>query len=392
MSKGALGLLSAFWPEDTPRYAHIPLKTVNDATLFPIANAAPDRIAVVCGETSVTYGALADQIRALAGTIRNRAEKATRVAIGITDPIHLIVAIMAATDADVLAYIADGPPSPEALSAFSPALVIADSSDSAATIPTIGFDDLMAGEKKDRPGRPDFRTPLIAMPNADRTGEVVHNHKTLAAIGISLGKFYMLAEDVSIFMLEPPDSWWGLSMMLATFQTGATLHAGWRRTGASLPDRVDYVVSSWNRAMRLLDEGPGTSVPAKIAAGAVTAIEGPFSASRRQRVGRKLKTDILTILGRSYLGPVLASHPAWYLSDSAGIPLPNVDTRPMNPADGAPLNLGWEVVENAEVGVKSALTPAGGTLIDGWLRSGWIAQIDPTGFYFLLPEKKLRPV
>jgi acyl-CoA synthetase (AMP-forming)/AMP-acid ligase II len=49
------------------------------------------------------------------------------------------------------------------------------------------------------------------------------------------------------------------------------------------------------------------------------------------------------------------------------------------------------VVDSAELGVKSALAPAGGTVVDGWLRSGLIAQIDPTGFYFLLRDSRARP-
>ena len=44
MSKGALGLLSAYWPEDTPRYAHIPLKTIGDTTIYAIAATSPDRV------------------------------------------------------------------------------------------------------------------------------------------------------------------------------------------------------------------------------------------------------------------------------------------------------------------------------------------------------------
>jgi hypothetical protein len=101
---------------------------------------------------------------------------------------------------------------------------------------------------------------------------------------------------------------------------------------------------------------------------------------------------VLTLLGRNDLGPVLGSHPSWFLNDAAGIPLSNVDLRPLNPTDGTPLNLGWEVVDSAEIGVKSALAPAGGTAVEGWLRSGQTAQIDPTGLYFLLRGGHLRAV
>jgi len=41
-------------------------------------------------------------------------------------------------------------------------------------------------------------------------------------------------------------------------------------------------------------------------------------------------------------------------------------------------------VESAELGVKSAHAPAGGTLVaDNWIRTSLGAEIDPTGLYFL---------
>jgi hypothetical protein len=139
-------------------------------------------------------------------------------------------------------------------------------------------------------------------------------------------------------------------------------------------------------------QGPSAPLPTRVRAGTIVAIEGAFSASRRIQLARRLKSEVLTLLGRNDLGPVIGSHPAWYLRDAAGIPLPNVDLRPLNPTDGTPLNIGWEAVASAEIGVKSALAPAGGTMIEGWLRSGIIAEIDPTGFYFLLQPRRLRSV
>ena len=106
--------------------------------------------------------------------------------------------------------------------------------------------------------------------------------------------------------------------------------------------------------------------------------------SRKRRLARRLGAPVLTVLGRNDLGPTIASHPTWFLDDAVGIPLPNVDTRPMNPADGTPLNIGWDAVESAELGIKSSLAPAGGELMaDGWLRSRLVSEIDPTGLYFL---------
>jgi acyl-CoA synthetase (AMP-forming)/AMP-acid ligase II len=391
MSKGALGLLSAYWPEDTPRYAHVPLKFVGDTTIYPIAASSPDRVALVSAAGTLTYGELAARARAFGESLRSRVERGARVAIALTNPVEMLIALFGAFEADALTFPHLGSPPKEVLDAFVPDLVVGENSpDTAASKAT--FEQIMAGPGKARSGRPDFRTPILAMARPDGHGETLHNHRTLVAMGISIGAFYLLAEDITLALLEPPTNWCTLAMLLGAMNRGATIYAGWDGSLQHLPAKLDYAVCGWDRAGLLLDEGPAEVLAGRIAAGLIVGIERPFSTSRRMRLARRIRADVLTLLGRSDLGPIVGSHPAWYLNDAAGIPLPSVDLRPLNPTDGTPLNIGWEVVDSAELGVKSALAPAGGTMVDGWLRSGLIAQIDPTGFYFLLRDRRVRPV
>ena len=79
MSKGALGLLSAYWPEDTPRYAHIPLKTLAEVTIHANAEAAPGRAAIVGSAGALTYGDLSARVRRFGDALRNRVERGSRV-------------------------------------------------------------------------------------------------------------------------------------------------------------------------------------------------------------------------------------------------------------------------------------------------------------------------
>lgn len=388
MSKGALGLLSAYWPEDTPRYAHIPLKTVGDVTVYPLAESAGDRTALLGASGSLTYRDLSKRALQFGAALRARVQRGGRVAIALSDAAQMIVAAFGAFEADALAFVSDRMPAADVLRAFAADLVIADPGAAAENV--VGFDDLMAGEGKEKSGRPDFRSPILALAMPGGRGEALHNHRSLAATAISVGKFYLLAEEITVLMLEPPTSWCTLAVMLGALQRGATIVAGWEPRRPALPEKIDYAVCGWDRANALLDDEVGATLSGRIAAGLIVSIEGAFSTSRRRRFARLLKTDVLTALGRNDLGPVVASHPAWFLNDAAGIPLPNVDLRPLNPADGTPLNIGWEVVDSAEIGVKSALAPAGGKLVEGWLRSGTIAQIDPTGLYFLLAEHGLH--
>ena len=390
MSKGALGLLSAYWPEDTPRYAHVPLKTVGDTTIYPIAGSSPDRVALVSAGSTLTYGELATKARLFGESIRGRVERSARVAIAVTNPAEMLIAIFGAFEADVLTFLHIGSPPKEVLDAFVPDLVVGENLlDTTASKAT--FEEIMSGPAKARVGRPDFRTPILAMPAPGGGGETLHSHRTLVAIGTSIGAFYLLAEGITLLLLEPPTNWCTLAMLLGAMNRGATIYAGCDGSLQHLPARLDYAVCGWDRAGLMLDESRTEFLAGRIAAGLIVGIERPFSTSRRSRLGRRIRADVLTLLGRSDLGPIVGSHPAWFLNDAAGIPLPSVDLRPLNPTDGTPLNIGWEVVDSAEIGVKSALAPAGGTVVDGWLRSGLIAQIDPTGFYFLLRDSRVRP-
>jgi hypothetical protein len=387
MSKGALGLLSAYWPEDTPRYAHVPLKTVGDTTIYPIAASAPQRVALVTASGKLTYGELAERARTFGNALRGRIERGARVALALNDPAELLIATFGAFEADALTFPYAGAPPKDALDAFAPDLVIGENPPGANAI-AVSFSAIMSETGKERAGRPDFRTPILALAMPEARGEALHNHRTLVAAGISVGAFYLMNEDVSAMLLEPPTNWWTIAMLLGAMNRGATIWAGWQRELPQLPTSLDYVVCEWDRAAALLDDELGAALTGKIKAGLVVAIEQPFSTSRRLRIARRLRADVMTLLGRSDLGPIAASHPAWYLNDAAGIPLPSVDLRPLNPTDGQPLNIGWEVVDSAELGVKSALAPAGGALVEGWLRSNLIAQIDPTGFYFLVRDEQ----
>jgi acyl-CoA synthetase (AMP-forming)/AMP-acid ligase II len=389
MGKGAIGQLAAYWPEDTARYAHVPLKRVTELTVHAIAGVEEERVALVTATTRVTFGALSATVRRVAAALRARMQRGARVAVALSDPANLSACMLGAFEAEMLVWATAGTPSPAALAAFSPELVVGAAAPGAA--PGVSVADLLAAEQR-APARQDFRRPILALGKPDGSGEVLHNHKTLAATAIAWGSFFMIDGETRVVLFEPPTGWLGLAALLGTWQRGGTLVAAWGEEPAALPERVDYVVCGWTDAEgRLL--GAVTAEPRlRIGAGAVVGTEVPFSVSRRRRLARRLRTPVLTVFGRSDLGPVLASHPTWFLDDAVGIPLPNVDTRPMNPKDGTPLNIGWDAVEEAEIGVKSALAPAGGVVVDEWLRSGIIGSIDPTGLFFFRGQTPLSVV
>jgi hypothetical protein len=378
MGKGALGQLAAYWPEDTARYAHVPLKRVGEITLHASA-ADPERAALVTGSGIASYGRVSESVKRLAASLRGRLQKGSRVAIELAEPLELVTALFACFETEMLAYASIGQIPQSTLGLFGADLVLGRTGANA-----VEFAALLAEPGSEKSERPDFKKPLVAFAKPDRSGEILHNHKTLAAQAIAIGSFFMIEPDARVLLLDPPTDWLSLGMLLGTWQRGGTVWAGWGAGLRDLPDRVDYLVTSWAGAMERFVDAPPRIPRLRVGAGALVGVEGPFSVSRRRRLARRLGTPVLTVLGRSDLGPLIASHPTWFLEDAVGIPLPNVDTRPLNPANGEPLNIGWDAVESAELGVKSAHAPAGGTLVaENWIRTGIRAEIDPTGLYFL---------
>jgi len=383
MGKGALGLLSAYWPEMTARHAHVPLERAPQFTVHRSARSDPDRPALITPERSVSFAELSGLVRAAGAGIAERVGDAGRVAVLLDDPLTQAACAFGAWEADRLALVASGPVPPGPLADFAPDLVVGPPGVEAPPgVPIVDPQTLLATEPVTF-GKANLRGPVLVLAKPDGSGEVAHNHKTLVATAVAFSSFYVFEPGAEVVLLEPPTGWLGLAVVLAAWHRATTIRAAWTPDWTGHPDRVDYLAGSFAAA----DARYAAATPAlrdvRAGVGAILGIEGPFSPSRRRRLARRLGTPVLTLYGRNDLGPVLGSHPTWYLDDAVGIPLPNVDTRPLDPADGAELTIGWDAVEEAEIGVKSALAPAGGELSATWLRSRLTGQVDPTGLYFV---------
>lgn len=384
MSKGGLGLLLAFWPKGPARYPHVPYERVTRGCVERIATAEADRPALVVGARELRFDELAERLRVRAAALRARVPSAGRVAIVLDDPFELVVTLLGAFEADLLAWSTAGAVDPATLARFAPDLIVASAPLPVGDTPAPILDPatLRGVGNADEPGRPPLHDPILAFPRP-HGGEVLHNHRTLYAGAVALGSFYLLEPGASLVLLEPPRDWLSLAALLGAWHKGATVHAAWASAESVPRGRVDYVVVGQRAAeARLLARG-AASWPGRIGVGAIVGVEGTLSASRRRRLARRLRAPVLTVFGRNDLGPILASHPTWFLDEAVGIPMPDVDLHPLDPADGRALDIGWEAVEEAEMGVRATLTPAGGERVGRWVRTHWLAHVDPTGLYFL---------
>ena len=383
MGKGALGLLSAYWPEMTARHAHVPLERATQYTVHRSAKSDPDRVALVTPQRSVTFAELSDLVRRAAAGIVEHAGDGDRVAILVDDPIAQAAFTFGAWEADRIAFVASGPVPHEKLADFAPDLVIARELAHAPPGVPVGTPHTIMAKQPISAGKANLRTPVLVLPNVDATGEVAHNHKTLVGTAVAFGSFFQFEPGAEVVLLEPPTGWLGLAVLLGAWARATTIRVAWTAGWAGHPDRVDYVVGSFAGAEARYAGATPALRDVRAGVGAILGIEGPFSPAKRRRLARRLGTPVLTLYGRNDLGPAIGSHPTWYLDDAVGIPLPNVDTRPLDPSDGAELTIGWDAVEEAEIGVKSVMAPAGGELSGTWLRTRLMGQVDPTGLYFV---------
>lgn len=391
MTKGSLGRLAAYWPEGTARHAYIPLERVTVGCAWNPAAGSADAVALVAGDETVRYGEMAARLERAVAILRADAAGAERLAVLLDDPLDEVVWTLAAMELDLLAWTPGPRPEAEQLASFEPDLVVSDDPPGGYRVtrpgdPHPGHDassgTRQPGSGGHRPkgaGRPNLRAPIAAL--AGGSGEVLHTHKTLLATAISLSSFFLLEPGADVAVLAPPSTWVGLAMLLATWYRGGTVHAAWRRPDGAVTGRFDYAVDVWDgRSEAVASRLAGD---ARVGVGLVAGVSDVFDVSLRRRLARRVGAPLLTMLGSNEHGPYVASHPTWYLDGSPGIPLPNVDTWPLDPADGRELGIGWEVVEEAEIGLKSALAPAGATPAGSWLKTRLVGHVDPTGLYFL---------
>ena len=124
MSKGALGLLSAYWPRGPARYPHVPFERVTKGCVHDPAERDGERIALVAGAQRLTFRELSARTRAIASALRGRAEPGSRVAILVEDPAELLPCAMGALEADLLIWLSPASPETATLAAFQPDVIV----------------------------------------------------------------------------------------------------------------------------------------------------------------------------------------------------------------------------------------------------------------------------
>jgi len=409
LSKGAVGLVAGYWPDDVYRYLAIPGLALDEGLVTRPAKRRAEHPALLWNGNRLSYQQLADEMdRTMKAFVGHVGDQGGRVAIGVRDPVGAATMLLGALRARLTVLLADLSAREglrAQLLAFQPDWVISDEEITGGLDPGIRLlttrelSQVPQGSARPR-ARLDLKAPAVAVPTIEEGGGsrlVYHSHASLLAGAISWSTFLALKEDDTLLCAGPLSTWESLySVLPALFRGAAAALADSREPDAVaeavrlhhprfmlLPMQEAFRLASHRGLARATRETEGLE-------GIFVSVTGAFGIGERRKLAHLLGKPILTVLGNAEAGPIAASHPTWYLDAAVGIPVTNVDVWPLNPETGNPLLIPWEAVEYGEIGVKSLMAAVAyqtaeeaQRILEGWLRTRVVATMDPNGLFYL---------
>ncbi|KKK60467.1 hypothetical protein LCGC14_3024080, partial [marine sediment metagenome] len=233
-----------------------------------------------------------------------------------------------------------------------------------------------------------------------------HSHYSLVGGALSLAAFLQLEDPAAWLCSMPLWKWEGLySVLVPLYLGGTAVVCGEAGAGDHIASAVDdhgvaYTILPYDETRDLARGRPKRLVGSfkRNLRGLMLSVERPFAPGDRRKVRKALDVPVLTVFGLTESGPILASHPSWYIDESVGIPVTNVEVQPANPQTGEPLDTLWELLDYATMVIRAPLVmtgyegPAaaderlGSRLEEGWFKTGALASFDANGMMYLVED------
>ena len=407
---------SWYWPDDVPRLIGVPPFFCDHMFVGRWARRTPDNVALADADESLTYAELWKRVEAVSAGLLPRLEEGGRVALcgpsGIDGVISILGALKARARPLLLGADLGAEEAQEKIDAGGAKLAVGQGP---AREPS-GVDVVEPAELEEAGSKAD--------PGADSNGNgrvtgvhdkaidmitpegwlAGHSHYSLVSGALSVAEFLQMEDARSWLSAMPLTSWEGLYSVFVPLYKGATaVVAG--ADGAD--DAIAYSVDDHSVAYTILpyDESKDLSRrrPKRLADAFKRNLEAlllstnrSFAPNDRRKIRKALDTPVLTIFGLTETGPILASHPSWYVDESVGIPVTNVEVQPANPQTGEPLDTMWELLDYATMVIRAPLVMAGyegaatenekykSRLEEGWFKTWALASFDANGMMYLV--------
>jgi hypothetical protein len=368
---------SWYWPAGIPRVIGVPPFSVYELCVQRPARRHPEQVALVSGDTSLTFGDLHREVEARTGPLAHAVGESRLAVISGGTVLEDVLGLLAGLAAGVRIRLV--PPG----------------SDVSTSIPESAGDGtppVLLGP------RGDLGAPAVTIDGSD--GLVHHSNRSLLAMAISLTTFLDASAQRSWINTLPVSRWEGLLATLAPLYLGGTLVLpppdgdSESTIGAIRETNAAYIVADLDEFSEATRESKRAAKQSRgVLDAALLAVPGAFFPDRRRRVSKALECSALTFWGMPETGPVFASHQSWYIDESVGIPMTNAHVVPADPRTGTPIQALWELVESAEVTVFSpslACRPGDGSdahrFAGNRFRTGMIASSDANGMVYLLND------
>lgn len=369
---------SWYWPDDIPRLLGVPPMFADKLMAERWSRRRPDVTAVVDETGAITYAELWSRAQAAATALREQSDRGERPVLVEPVGIDGVVALVGALAARSRTMLLD-----------SRSLTAAEGP---AALPPPGA---LAVN--------DVHEPAIELVSADGW-TAGHSHYSLVSGALSMAAFLGLERAESWLCAMGLWTWEGLySTLVPLYMGGTAVLCGPEGATDRVADLIDdhgvaYALApfeilhdlSRGRPRRLAD-----SLKRNLR-GLLLSTDRPFAASDRRKARKALDVPILTVFGLTETGPILAAHPSWYVDESVGIPVTNVEVQPANPQTGEPLDTNWELLDYATMVIRAPQVMASyegaaatderlaSRLQDGWFKTWTSASFDANGMMYLV--------
>lgn len=367
---------SWYWPDDVPRLLGVPPMFCDRLMAERWSRRRPDATAVVDQSGAITYAELWSKAEELAAGLRERGGGEGRLVMSGPAGVDGVVELIGALAARRRPVLID-PDSPQA-------------ADAAAALGDGGVVD-------------DVHAPALDLVTAD--GWLAgHSNYSLVSGALSLAAFLGSDEPEAWLSGMPLWTWEGLyGTFVALYMGGTAVLCDADQAPDEAGDLVEdhgvaYALVPFDLVRDLSRGKPrGLADPLKRnLRGLLLSADRPFGAGDRRKARKALDVPILTMFGLAETGPILASHPSWYVDESVGIPMTNVEVQPANPETGEPLDTNWELLDYATMVIRGPQLMAGyegaatenerlaTRLEDGWFKTWALASFDANGMMYLV--------
>ncbi|WP_158607985.1 class I adenylate-forming enzyme family protein [Nocardia panacis] len=380
----------------------------------------PDRVAIICGDRTLTYAELGRSAAGLARRLAGSGIEGRVVAVVMPNGPELSVAIFAAWLAGAQVALINplftDRESRLLLQRSEATVVLTSSAGAGQAAEALGLEVIQVGESALESWRHDETLTICAdqVPAPDRLATMMftggttgvpkgvdHTHRTLMGTVLGMESSWPTRPGREVWLnVAPSFHIWGLLMGILNpvfGQATVVLSQGFK------PDAVAAAIR--DHGVTVFGGGPAEiyagllSSPHTTRAAMSTLRVCPgggsrFSAALHERWLARTGVEIREAYGMTELAPIACNR--WDLptrAGSVGLPAVGVEIRVVDPEEHARRAA---VGESGEIQVRAAhMTigyhhpePGDGAFVDGWLNTGDIGYLDADGYLFIVDRKK----